>query len=72
LNKGLFVGVVASDLAGSSQIVYKLKYSGILHYGEGGDVENVTRILIITSFICDWLAFDLLTLTLLFIVILYL
>ena len=40
----LIVGVVApSDLVGSSSIIIETDYSGILHCGEGGDVEQVAR-----------------------------
>jgi len=41
------VGIAArSDLVGSSSIVIESDYSGILHCGEGRDVEQVARIFI--------------------------
>ena len=54
------VGVATpSDLAGSSSIVFESDYSGILHCGEGGDVEQVAPISITILYLCNWLAFDL-------------
>ena len=65
--------VAVLNLTRSSSVVIEINYSGILHYGEGEDVEQVARTLITTSCGCDWLAFDLSnSFSLLFIAILHL
>ena len=52
LERGLLVGVMTLDLAGSSQAVYKLKYNEILHCSEGGNLEQVAQY---NNFLCLWL-----------------
>ena len=49
-------------------IVSKIDYNGILHCGEGGDVEQVAQNSITTPYVCDWLS-RLISPTLLFIIL---